>query len=176
MAKKSSFLDRIQPLRARERLVDWPLPCAEEPTPKVRVRVLTQDDMEAAYFSAKEHFVNAKKAVKDSDPVMIAREHTELVFLAFSDPETGEPIAESSDEIANGGPEFVDPLYRLWGAFQSELTVRPLEQKTMDALIEHLKKNTNEEALLALHSTWLAKLVTTLVSRLPDSTSSSDLG
>lgn len=175
MARKS-FLDRVQPSRSRSKLVDWPFPVdGDGVAPKLRMKVLGTDAMEAANLDAVDHFRAMKAKVAGTDDVFVIRERICLVWRAYED-EDGQPIAASVDELAAQPSEVIAPLYAEWSKFQSEVAVRPMKQSDMDELIEGLKKNTPAEALYALPTSWLIGLITTLVGQPASSTSVSEPG
>lgn len=173
MAKKQSFLDRVQPNRAREKLIDWPFETAEPV--KVRMRVLGADELEAAHFEAHDHFKDIKRKVSATDQAFVIYEQICLVWRAF-ETEDGELLAESSAELAKNAMEFTTPLYREWSRFQDAITVRPMSQEQLDTWIEGLKKNTLADLLPALPSNWLIRLCTTLASQLAASTTAKESG
>lgn len=170
---KSSFLERVQPSRARSRLIDWPFETAEPV--KVRMRVLGVDALEAANLEAVDHFKALKAKVAQSEDAFVMRERVGLIWRAF-ETEDGEPIAESADELGKQPSELLAPLYAEWSRFQAEIAARPMKQEQLDELIEGLKKNTLGEVLPALPSSWLIKLITTLASQLVASTTASGHG
>ncbi len=173
---RASFIDRVQPNRSRSKLVDWLFPVeGDGEQPKVRIKVLGQDQMEAANLEAVDHFRGLKIKVATTDDVFVARERVCLVWRAYEDPD-GEPLATSSEELAKQPGEFIAPLYAEWSKYQSEVAARPLKQAHMDELIEGLKKNTLVDLLPALPSSWLIALITTLASQLAASTTANELG
>lgn len=169
MPSRASFLERVQPSKARSKLVDWPFPIEDGTVPRVRMKVLGQDLMEAANIEAAEYFRAIKKKVAEKDDVFISRERICLVWRAFED-EDGEPLAPTSEILGKYPPEVIGELYAEWVRFQSDVATRPLTQAHMDELIEGLKKNTHADLLLAFSSSWLIALCTTLASRLAAST------
>ena len=173
MARKP-FLDRVQPNRARTKLLAWPFPVDGEP-PKVRVKVLGAHELEAAYLSAVDHFKAIKAKVVPTDGAFVAREHVELVWRAYAD-EDGEPLALSGDEMATQPPEVISELYREWSQFQDEVAARPLNQAALDELIESLKKKPQPDLLSALPSIWLRQLITGLAGPHENSTPANEHG
>lgn len=173
MAKKVSFLDRVQPNRSRAKLIDWPFETAEPV--KVRVRVLGCDELEAANLEAADHFRELKAKVAQTDDAFVSRERIGLVWRAY-ETEDGEPLAESAEEMAKQASEVIAPLYAEWSRFQAEIATRPIKQEQLDELIEGLKKNTLGAVLPVLPSSWLIALCTTLASQLVDSTTASGPG
>ncbi len=158
-----SFLDRVQPNRMRSKLITWPFAVEGEP-PRVRVKVLGANELEAANLATVDYFKNQKKAVKSTDGAFVAREHVELVWRAFSD-EDGQRLAETAADMAKEPSEIIMPLYNEWTAFQSEVSSRPLKQSELDELIEALKKNTLGDLLDVLPSIWLRQLLLTLAAQ-----------
>jgi hypothetical protein len=173
MAKKQSFLDRVQPNRARTKLIDWPFETAEPV--KVRMRVLGADELEAAHFEAMDHFKDGKRKVLPTDQAFVIREQISLAWRAY-ETEDGEKIAADADELAAQPMEISTALYREWSRFQDEITVRPISQEQLDTWIDGLKKNTLADLLPALPSSWLIKLITTLASQHAASTTASEPG
>lgn len=173
MAKKQSFLDRVQPNRARTKLVDWPFETAEPV--KVRMRVLGCDELEAANLEAAAHFRDIKAKIAQTEDAFVIRERVGLVWRAYQS-EDGEPLTEDAAEMASWPSEIVSPLYAEWSRFQGEVTARPMKQSELDELVDGLKKNTLVEVLPALPSTWLIKLITTLAAQLAASTTASGSG
>jgi hypothetical protein len=172
---RESFIDRVQPNRSRSKLVDWPFAVEDGAAPKVRLKVLGQDQMEAANLEAVDHFRALKVKVSGTDDVFVARERVCLVWRAYEDPD-GEPLAPTSDELAKQPGELIAPLYAEWSKYQSEVAARPLKQAQMDELIEGLKKKHLEDLLPALPTSWLIALITTLASQLAASTTEKEPG
>ncbi len=173
---RASFIDRVQPNRSRSKLVDWLFPVeGDGPPPKLRLKVLGQDQMEAANLEAVDHFRSLKVKVSGTDDVFVARERVCLVWRAYEDPD-GEPLAATSEELAKQPGEVIAPLYAEWSKYQSEVAAHPLKQAQMDELIEGLKKNTLADLLPALPTSWLIKLCITLASQLAASTTESKPG
>lgn len=173
MAKKPSFLERVQPNRPRTKLIDLPFETAEPV--KVRVRVLGVDALEAANLETVDHFRDKKAKVAQSDDAFVIRERVGLVWRAY-ETEDGEPLAPTVDELAEQPSEIIAPLYQEWARFQAEVTTRPIKQSELDELIADLKKNSHADRLAALPSTWLIALITTLASQHADSTTASERG
>ena len=169
-----SFIDRVQPSKARSKLIDWPF-LVDGETPRVRMKVLWQDLMEAATIEAMDYFRAQKKKIEEKDSVFIARERVCLLWRAFED-EDGQPLAPSSEALALVPQEILAPLYGEWSRFQSDVATRPLTQKHMDELVEGLKKNTLGDLLHALPLSWLTALCITLASQLAASTTESAPG
>jgi hypothetical protein len=174
MAKKS-FLERVQPSRERSKLVDWPFPVegGEEP-PKVKVRVLGFDELEAARLATMDHFKALKRNVSDEENVFLAHENAEIVFRAYS--VDGEPLAADVAELTAQPLRLIAELHATWSAYQADVTAAPMTAKQMDAFVEMLKKNTGADLLRALPSSWLIGLITTLASRLSASTPANEHG
>ncbi len=167
-----SFIDRVQPHRSRSKLIVCPFRVeGEGEPPKIRVKVLGQDALEAAYLATVDHFrgMKRKHGVTPEDSAFVQREHVELVWRAYEDPE-GAPLAETAEDLGKQPSEIIAPLYASWSAFQAEVTIRPLKQSELDELVDGLKKNTLSDLLPALPSSWLIELVTTLASQLVAST------
>lgn len=177
MAK--SFLDRVSPSRARSKVIDWPFLVEGGETPKVRVRVLGFDKMEAANLEAVDHFAKlagkGKSKVSHTEGVFLVRERVALVWHAFTTLE-GEPLAYDVDELAQEADGVLSSLYEIWNSFQAEVTTRPMTAAQMTAFIDELKKNTHSEVLTALPSAWLIELLRGLASQLVASTQASELG
>lgn len=175
MAK--SFLERVQPSRQRWKVVKWPFPTDDGCEHTVRVRVLGQNETEAAYLAAADHFKKAKRTLPVTDPAFAMREHTELVFRAYSYGDgMNEPIADDVDELAKQPMALIDELYNTWAQFQADVCAVPHTAKEMDALVEHLKKNGQAAQLVGLPSSWLIACITTLADRLFRSTPESEAG
>lgn len=172
MAK--SFLQRIQPSRERWKMVDWPFPADGDEKHSVRVHVLGEDKIEAAYLAAQDHFKELKRKVEPSDTVFILRERVEIVWRAFS--VDGTPIADDADELAEQPLAAIEELHSTWLQFQNDVCAVPHTPKEMDALVGLLKKNMDAARLSALPSSWLIGLVTILASMLPPSTPDSERG
>lgn len=170
---KVSFIERIQPSRARSKLIDWPFETAEPV--KVRMRVLGADELEAANIEAADHFRALKAKVAQTDDAFVARERIGLLWRAF-ETDDGDKLAADSEELARQPQEVLGPLYSEWSRFQAEVTVRPMKQEELDAFVDALKKNTLGGALDALPSSWLIALATTLASQLAASTTAKEPG
>jgi hypothetical protein len=168
-----SFLDRVQPHRQRWKLVEWPFPVEGE-RPKVKVSVLGQDESEAAYLAAVDHFKGRKPEVKLTDPAFVAREHAEIVWRAYS--ADGDALAEDADELVKEPPSVIEELYSTYAQFYGDVAATPPTTKDMDALVELLKKNIPADRLSGLPSSWLIALITTLASPLAASTTASGDG
>lgn len=173
MAKKPSFLERVQPSRERTRLIDWPFE-TDEPV-KVRMRVLGASELEAAHFEAMDHFKDDKRKVAPTDQAFLIREQIALVWRAF-ETEDGEKIALDTNELASQQWEILSALYSAWSRFQDEITVRPMTQEQLDTWIDGLKKNTLVDLLPGLPSSWLIKLISTLANQLAVSTTANERG
>lgn len=172
MAK--AFLKRIQPSRDRSKPVDWPFPVEGE-RPKVKVRVLSQTEVEAAHLATIDHFKARKPAVSVLDIPFAARERAEVVFRAYS--QDGEPLARDTDELVDElTKEAVSELYNTWSQFQVDVTAAPHTSEEMDELVEYLKKSGDPARLSGFPSTWLIELITTLASRLSSSTPANEHG
>jgi hypothetical protein len=169
-----SFLDRVQPNRQRWKLVAWPFPVEGE-APKLKVRVLGQNEAEAAYLGTIDHFKGRKPEIKFTDPLFVARERAEVVWRSYTDTD-GEPIAEDVDELTKQPLAIIDELHTTWSQFQSDVAAPVPSAKEMDALVEGLKKNIPAGLLSGLPSTWLIGLITTLASQLAPSTTASGDG
>lgn len=180
MAK--SFLSRVSASRTRERVIDWPFPVDGDEQPKIRLRVLGLDKLEAAHLDTIDHFAKRdKKAprIEVGSAAFMVREHAALVWHAVDakdDAGRWVPIADSVDELVEQPSEVVEALYREWSALQAEVTVRPMTAAQFDAFVELLKKNTREVPLFALPSSWLIELVRGLASLLASSTPDSGHG
>ena len=173
MAK--SFLARVQPSRQRWKLVDWPFPMDEgEERPKVKVSVLSLSELESAHLATIDFFRRIKKTVTDEDTVFRTHEIAEVVFRAYS--VDGESLAGDVAELMEQPLAIINELHTTWLHFQRDATAAPMTSNDMDAFVDLLKKNMGADLLSALPSSWLIALITTLVSRLPDSTSSSEPG
>jgi hypothetical protein len=173
MAK--SFLERIQPSRQRWKMVRWPFPVeGGGEAPMMKVRVLGQNEAEAAYLATVDHFKGHKPAVPFTDPAFTMRERAEMVFRAYS--VDGDPLAEDVNELAQQPIAVIDELHTTWLQFQADVSATPHTSKDMDALVELLKKNMGAAALSGLPSTWLIGLITTLVAQLPPSTLANEHG
>lgn len=176
MARKS-FIDRVQPSKARSKLIDWPfLVEGDDVAPKVRMKVLGQDQLEAANIEAADYFRDIKATkVTEKNEVFVSRERICLVWRAYED-EDGEPLAATSEELGKMTDNMITLLYSEWSRFQADVATRPLTQKQMDELVDGLKKNTLGDLLHALPSSWLTALCTTLASQLPGSTPANERG
>ncbi len=185
---KKSFLERIQPSRQRWKLVDWPFPI-EGDRERLKLRVLGENELEAAHLATVDHFKTRKPVVVESSSAFKAREQIEIVWRAFSSkPEDmadaefgksakpGDPIADDSDGMALEPKAIIDELFTTYVQFQADVATAPYTAEDMEALIELLKKNTGTDLLYALPSSWLNELCRTLASRLPTSTQASELG
>ncbi len=148
-------------------MIDWPFPVEGDKKPQVKVRVLGQNECEAAYLAAKDHFKKAKQAVDIKDPAFALRERAEIVFRAYS--VEGEPIAADVDELLDQPSSLIEELNDTYAQFYADVAATPYTSKDMDALVELLKKNTRADLLSALPSSWLIGLLTTLASQLPPS-------
>lgn len=173
MARKS-FLDRVSPNRARSKLIAWPFP-AEGEAPKVRIKVLGAHELEAAHLATVAYFRGRKLKVASSDGAFVAREHVELVWLAYAD-EEGQPLTPTAEDLAREPAEIIAELYAEWSGFQGELVARQLSQSELDGLIDELKKNTPQGLLGALPSIWLRQLITGLVAQPAASITESEPG
>lgn len=176
-----SFLKRVSPSRSRERVIDWPFPVEGDERPKVRLRVLGADKLEAANLDALDHFANRGKGlakVDEKSDAFAARERTALVFHAVQvkDDDEWVPIADSVDELAEESPEVITTLYHEWSQFQAEVTVRPMTSDEFKAFVEELKKNTLSVPLSGFPLSWLIELVRGLASQLASSTPDSGHG
>lgn len=172
-----AFLKRIQPLRQRWKMVEWPFPleAAEgEERPKLKLRALSLAEFEAAHLSTMDHFKSRKPPIREEDSAYLARLNAELVFRAYS--VDGETIAESVDDLADEPIGIIDELHRTRRQFQEDVTAAPMTPAQMDALIDHLKKNMDVGLLFELPSIWLTELAITLASRLPSSMPASERG
>lgn len=172
MAK--SFLKRIQPSRERSKTVDWPFPTEGDTKHSVRVHVLGEDKIEAAYLAAQDHFKDLKRKIEPSDTAFVLRERVEIVWRAFS--VDGGPIADDASELAEQPLAVIEELHSTWLQFQNDVCAVPHTPKEMDALVELLKKNGRVVPLSALPSSWLIECIFTLASRLPPSTQESEHG
>lgn len=175
---KGSFIDRVQPHRSRSKLIVCPFQVeGDAEPPKIRVKVLGQDALESAYLATSDHFRGLKRKhnVAVDDSAFVQREHVEIVWRAYEDPD-GAALAESAEDLAKQPSEIIAPLYASWSAFQAEVTIRPLKQSELEELVDGLKKNTLSDLLPALPSTWLIELVATLASQLAASTPASPPG
>jgi hypothetical protein len=173
---RKSFLQRVQPSRQRWKMVDWPFPVADdEARPQLKVRVLGQNEAEAAHLATVDYFAKAKKAVRFTDPAFNMRERAELVWRAYADAD-GDPIAADVNELVGQPLALIDELHTAWVQFQNDVCAVPHTAKEMDALVDLLKKNMDADRLSALPSSWLIGLVRTLASQLPTSTQASELG
>jgi hypothetical protein len=71
----------------------WPFPVeGGGEAPMMKVRVLGQNEAEAAYLATVDHFKGHKPAVPFTDPAFTMRERAEMVFRAYS--VDGDPLAE----------------------------------------------------------------------------------
>lgn len=172
MAK--SFLERVQPSRQRWKLIDWPFPVEDGEKPKVKLRALGQDESEAAYLAAVDHFKAKKRTISVTDPAFAMREHAETVFRAYT--VDGEPLAADVEELTKQPIDVVEELYATYRQFKADVCAVPATDKQMDELVEYLKKSSDTVILSALSSSWLIALITTLASRLPDSTPGNEHG
>ncbi len=172
MAK--SFLERIQPSRQRWKLVDWPFPVEGDEKLQVKVRVLGQNELEAAYLAAVDHFKARKPIVGINDPAFAAREHVEIVWRAFS--EEGDPLGKDADALAMQPQAVIEELYATYSQFAQDAAAFVATSKQMEELIELLKKNGRTVPLHALSSSWLIELTFTLASQPSTSTPESDHG
>lgn len=172
-----SFLDRVSPSRARERVIDWPFPVDGE-VPKIRLRVLGADKLEAAYLDAVDHFAKRKPKVSEESSAFVARERTALVFHAVQakDGKDWVPIADSVDELAEESPSVITALYEEWSQLQAEVTARPMTKEQFQEFVEGLKKNTLPVPLRALPTSWLIELLHGLASQPVNSTRDSEHG
>lgn len=172
MAKRS-FIDEVSPNRPRQRPIDWPLGGGR----KVLVRILGDDEIESAYFAARDHFdamkvrVNGKdvkRAVDIKDPAFVNRERVELVYRAFraideDGTQTDDHIAASAAELAKYSDRIIDSLYLAWAEYQKESQAKPVDEAAVREIIDALKKNTPAGAYSALPSSWLIAVITGLV-------------
>ncbi len=172
MAK--SFLKRIEPNRAREKVIEWPFPVEGEEQPKITMRVLGFDEMEQAHLAVVDHFKATKPKVDVEDEAFRARDALEKVWRAFRD--GADPIAEDVDELAKQPPSVILELYSQWLSFQADVAATPFTAEQMNLVIADLKKNTAGDRLRGWPSTWLIGLIITLVSQPADSTQASELG
>jgi hypothetical protein len=168
-----SFLERIQPSRQRWKLVEWPFPVDGE-RPKLKVRVLGQDDETAAYLATVDHFKGRKPKVEENSPAFAVREHAELVWRAYSD--NDEPIADDVEELCKQPPQVIAELYATYSQHCRDVGADGLSSEQLEALVEELKKNSLTVRLSAFPSNWLIALTTTLASRLRDSMPVSEPG
>lgn len=164
MAKRS-FIDEASPNLPTKRVIPWPMGGPR----KVVVRALGDDVIEQAYFAAKDHFKAKKIKVDFTDPGFTSRERVEIVFRAFAavdedGTETDETIAASVDALAKYPKELINTLHAAWFDYQREANALPVNDTTVSAIIEDLKKNTPAEAYSALPSTWLIAVITGLVA------------
>lgn len=173
MAK--SFLERINPSRERSKPVEWPFPTEDGAKHMLKVRVLSENDTEAAYLATQDYFKKKLKRTPDAtDTAFQLREQIEIVLRAFS--VEGERIATSGDELAAQPLGIIRELYNTWLQFQNDVCAVPHTTKEMDELVELLKKNMAADRLFALPSSWLIALISTLASRLHTSTPDSERG
>jgi hypothetical protein len=170
-----SFLKRISPFRDKSKFIDWPFPVDGDDKPKIKMRVLAQNDIEQAYFATVDYFKGRKPAVSVEDVAFAARERAELVFLAYS--ADGAPLDEDTDELVSElGKEAISELYATWSQFQADTTGAPATAKEMDLYVEYLKKSGDATLLTALSSSKLLSLISTLANRLNSSTPASEHG
>jgi hypothetical protein len=170
-----SFLARVQPSRQRWKLIDWPFPMDDgEERPKVKVRVLSLTELEAAHLATIDFFKRIKKVVTDEDTVFRIHENAELVFRAYS--VDGEHLAADVAELMDQPIGIIDELHTTWQHFQRDATAAPMTSKDMDAFVDLLKKNMGADLLSALPSSWLIALITTLASQLSSSTLANEHG
>lgn len=172
MAK--SFLERVQPNRQRWKLIEWPFAIDGEERPKVKLRVLGQNETEAAYLAAVDYFKQSKRTLPVTDPAFALRERAELVFRAYSI--DNEPLSVDVDELTEQPMAMIDELHTTWTQFQNDVCAVPHSAKEMDALVDLLKKNMDADRLSALPSSWLIALIRTLASQLVSSTPDSERG
>jgi len=165
----------VQPSRERWKRVEWPFPCDDEAKHHVKVRVLGQDECEAAYLATVDHFKAKKRTVVATDLAFAARERAELVWRAYSDGD-GQPIADATDDLVKQPVALIDELHTTWIQFQNDVCAVPHTAKEMDALVDLLKKNMAADRLAALPSSWLIALIRTLASLLPPSTQANEHG
>jgi hypothetical protein len=168
-----SFIERIQPTRQRWKTIEWPFPFEGEERPRIRVRVLGQDECESAYLAAMDHFKARKPALPPTDTAFAQRERAELVWRAFSSIDN-EPLAVDVDELVAQPMAVLDELHMTWLQHQNDVCVAPRTSKQMDALVEALKKNMDPGRLAAWPSTWLIELISTLANRLSTSTQANE--
>jgi hypothetical protein len=182
MAK--SFLKRITPDRQRWKLVDWPFPLEDgEDRPKLKVRVLGQNESEEAYLAAIDHFKGRKPEVKDDSAVFLAREHAEMVWRAYSaKPEemgdgdwakngkVGEALDDSVEDLIKSPGNIIGELYTTYVQFYNDVAAAPTNEADFTAFVELLKKNTDLEPLRGFPSSWLIGCISTLASQLAAST------
>jgi hypothetical protein len=174
-----AFLKRIEPNRPREKVIDWPFPVEGE-TPKLTMRVLGFDEIEASHLAAQDHFKSlkdgkgTKRNVAEDDQAFLAREALEKVWRAFKS--EGEPIADDVDELAKQPISVILELHSQWQSFQADVAATPLNRAEMDALIEAMKKKIQPEALRGFASSWLISLCLTMASQLADLTKENSPG
>lgn len=162
-----SFLKSVEPSRQRWKLIDWPFPVEGE-RPKVKVRVLGQNECEAAYLAAKDHFKKHKAIVDIKDPAFALRERAEIVFRAYS--KDGEPIAADVDELLEQPSSLIEELNTTYAQFYADVAATPYTSADMDALVELLKKKVPAEVLIALPSSWLIGCISSMANQLAPST------
>lgn len=172
-----SFLDEINPNRPRQRTIPWPLGGDR----KVVVRMLGDDEREAAYFAVQDHFKALKRKIDHKDPAFENRERVELVWRAFratddSNAPTQDLIVPTADALSKQPGEMIDALYLAWAEYQKEASARPVDAATVKDIVEGLKKNIPAGALVGLPSSWLIAVITTLVDQSSTSATTSDSG
>jgi hypothetical protein len=170
-----SFLKRINPATPRMKMIEWPFPVEDEERPKVKLRVLGLNELEAAHLATIAHFKDRKPPVRDDSSVFVSRERAELIFRAYSD-EDGKPLADDADEMMEQPPEVLMELHLTRMQFQADAAAAPHTPAEMDALVDHLKKNMDARLLSDFPSTWLIELITTLAGQLPPSTPANERG
>jgi hypothetical protein len=169
-----SFLKRISPNQPRTKMVDWPFPFEGDERPKLELRVLGLNDIEAANLAAIEHFKSKKVPVREDSSVFVARERAECIYRAYL--VDGKPLADDVDELAEQPPEVLMDLHLTRMQFQADAAAAPHTPQEMDDFVELLKKNTDARLLSGFPSTWLIELITTLASRLSSSTPANEHG
>lgn len=177
MAK--SFLKRIDHTRERWKHVRWPFPVEGETSPddrpKLKLRVLGFNELEAAHLATIDHFKDRKPPLKTDDEAFLGRERAELIFRAYSD-EGGAPIAEDVEELAAEPAEILYELHATRAQFQADVAAAPYTPKEMDAFVDLLKKNMDVGLLRVLSSNTLIGLITTLANQQSASTPANERG
>lgn len=186
MAK--SFLERVHPSRQRWKVIDWPFPVEGE-RPKVKLRVLGENEDEAAYLATVDYFKALKRTLKSDDSAFLARLHVEVTWRAWSarpeemheaefvkDGRTGEPLTQTAEMLAAYPLPIIQELYFTYVQFKGDVAASPATEAQYEALIEQLKKNIPVDQLRDLPSSWLIGLITTLVNRLRSSTPANEPG
>lgn len=176
-----AFLDRMSPNRTRTRTIPWPLDPDSGET--IEIRYLGDDEREAAYFAARDHFDSMKvkrgeklvtRKVDTKDPAFENRERVELVWRAYS--RNGEKLTQSAARLARRPGEVIDALYFAWAQYQREAAALPPTAGRITELAEALKKNSLAVPLVGLPSSWLIALITTLADPSSSSTTTSESG